>query len=86
MTKVYTTSNCPRCKKLKKYLSEKEIKFEEENMTKPEARTELAMKDIFPKSAPVLKTKKDNYYKMNTLFDQNTIRKQKLNRIIQEET
>ncbi len=84
MTKVYTTSNCPRCEKLKKYLSKKEIDYEEKNMTEPEARTQLAMDEVFAKSAPILKTK-ENYYKLNTLFNQNTLKKQKLDQIIQEE-
>lgn len=85
MTKVYTTSNCPKCRKLKDYLSEKEIEYQEKDMTTPEARTELAMDDVFAKSAPILKTK-HNYYKVNTLFNNNTLQKQKLNQILEEET
>ncbi|MDV0446995.1 hypothetical protein MsAg5_08630 [Methanosarcinaceae archaeon Ag5] len=56
MTKVivYTTDVCPKCKILKKYLSEKNVSFEEMNMGTPDALTELAMNNIFTNVAPVL--------------------------------
>ncbi|PTD94696.1 NrdH-redoxin [archaeon SCG-AAA382B04] len=82
--KVYTTSNCPKCKKLKDYLSKKQIEYQEQDMTEPQARAELAMNDVFAKSAPILRINEE-YYKMNSLFDQNSLKKQKLDQIITEE-
>lgn len=85
MTKVYTTSNCPRCEKLKNYLNKKDIEYIEKDMATPETRTELAMDDVFAKSAPILRTPKENYYKLNQLFKEDSLKKQELNQIIQEE-
>jgi glutaredoxin 3 len=40
---IYTTTECPYCKMLKTYLSEKSIQFEEKNTTdNPEIQREMA--------------------------------------------
>ncbi|WNY26475.1 glutaredoxin family protein [Methanolapillus ohkumae] len=51
---VYTTDVCPKCKVLKKYLSEKNVPFDEMDMGTPDALTELAMNNVFTNVAPVL--------------------------------
>ncbi len=53
---VYTTSNCPRCKLLKKWLGENKIAFEERNMEDSEVAADLTMRDVYVLAAPILES------------------------------
>ena len=66
--KVYSTKYCPKCEQLKKALSKKEIRFEDMDMSTPEALTELRINGIFTLSAPVLQAD-DQFYTVEDLFE-----------------
>lgn len=54
MVKVFSTTVCPKCKRLKAFLTEKGIAFESLNMDTAEGMTELFMLGIVAFDAPVL--------------------------------
>ena len=56
---VYTTSTCPKCKKLKEYLRSAAIDYEEADMSTPESLTELRVNGVFTMMAPVLQAEGD---------------------------
>lgn len=58
---IYTTTNCPYCKMLKGYLSEKSISFEEKNVEENAAFQEemLAVSDGFRGTPFTVITKND---------------------------
>jgi len=51
---VYTTSTCPKCKKLKEYLKSASFEYKEADMSTPESLTELRVNGVFTMMAPVL--------------------------------
>ena len=53
-TIVYTTSACPKCKKLKSYLKSAAIGCTEADRSTPAAATELRANGMFTMMAPVL--------------------------------
>jgi len=53
---VYTTSNCPRCKILKKWLADNGIAFEEKRMEDSGVAAELTMRDVYILAAPILES------------------------------
>ena len=71
---VYTTSTCPKCKKLKEYLRSAAIEYEEADMSTPESLTELRVNGVFTTMAPVLQAE-DRFLTLDEMFDEDRIRK-----------
>jgi len=55
MLVLYTTSQCPDCKRIKEYMNTNYIKYEEKILN-AEALTDLRIDGIFQCCAPILKT------------------------------
>jgi len=70
---VYSTANCPKCKKLKTGLQELDIDFTETDMTSADAQTELRFNGVFTMSAPVLQAG-EAFYTVEQIFSGNEIR------------
>ena len=51
---VYTSSGCPRCDMLKKWLKNKETHFEEKNLGDSDVMTDLVMRNYVVMSAPAI--------------------------------
>lgn len=66
--RVYSTKACPKCEQLKRALSGKLIKFDNLDMSTPEALTELRVNGVFTLSAPVLQVD-DGFYTIEDLFE-----------------
>jgi glutaredoxin len=64
---VYYTATCPRCEQLKSALKEAGIVYESEDMSSPEALTELRINGVFTLSAPVLQAG-ERFYTVDELF------------------
>lgn len=64
---VYSTQSCPRCEQLKAALKNMDIEYEDEDMSTPEALTELRINGVFTLSAPVLQAD-DRFYTTEELF------------------
>ena len=58
---VYTTSGCPRCDMLKKWLKNKNTNFEEKNLEDSDVMTDLVMRNFVVQSAPALEINGDVY-------------------------
>ncbi len=71
---VYTTSACPKCKKLKSYLKSAAIEYTEADMSTPAAATELRVNGVFTMTAPVLQAG-DSFLTLEEMFDGDRIRK-----------
>ena len=54
MIKIYTTSICPKCQRLKNHLELLGIEYKTLDMESPAGRTELAYNGVFALEAPVL--------------------------------
>lgn len=54
MIKVYSTPNCPWCKKVKTYLKSKNVEFEDINVKADREQKEEMMKLSGQKSVPVV--------------------------------
>lgn len=52
---LYTTPTCSKCKDLIEWLQEQGIPFETRNLQNPAVLTDLALDDMFPLEAPLLK-------------------------------
>lgn len=66
--RVFSTKACPKCEQLKGALAGKLIKFDNLDMSTPEALTELRVNGVFTLSAPVLQVD-DAFYTMEDLFE-----------------
>jgi glutaredoxin len=64
---VYSTPSCPRCEQLKSALKKTGIVYENEDMSTPEALTELRINGVFTLSAPVLQAG-ERFYTVDELF------------------
>ncbi len=82
--KIFTTDNCPRCDKLKGFLSELGADYDEEDMADPDSRAELAMNDVFVTSAPVLKVR-ESFFTINDIFDEVSLDEEKVEEALKEE-
>ena len=71
---VYTTSTCPKCKKLKSYLKSAAIEYAEADMSTPAALTELRANGVFTMMAPVLQVG-DSFLTLEEMFDGDRIKK-----------
>ncbi len=67
IVRVYSTQSCPRCEQLKAALGKAGISFENQDMSTPEALTELRINGVFTLSAPVLQAD-DKFYTVEELF------------------
>jgi glutaredoxin len=65
--RVYSTQSCPKCELLKTALGKAGIYFENQDMSTPEALTELRINGVFTLSAPVLEVD-DKFYTVVELF------------------
>jgi glutaredoxin len=64
---VYSTQTCPKCQQLKAALSKAGVSFESQDMSTPEALTELRINGVFTLTAPVLQAD-DRFYTVGDLF------------------
>ena len=64
---VYSTPTCPRCEQLKSALCKAGISYENQDMSSPEALTELRINGVFTLSAPVLQAG-EKFYTVEDLF------------------
>jgi glutaredoxin len=64
---VYSTQSCPRCEQLKAALKKMDIKYQDEDMSTPEALTELRINGVFTLSAPVLQAD-EKFFTSEELF------------------
>ena len=71
---VYTTSACPKCKKLKSYLESIAVGYEVADMSTPASLTELRANGVFTTMAPVLQVE-DSFLTLEEMFDGDRIRK-----------
>ncbi|MCD5425816.1 MAG: NrdH-redoxin [Methanosarcinaceae archaeon] len=78
---IYTTKTCPKCEILKKFLSSKNITYKTEDMTQPEALTELRLNGVFTTMAPVMQID-DKFLTCNELFNGNEVNVEILKNII----
>ncbi|HIH70384.1 glutaredoxin family protein [Methermicoccus shengliensis] len=81
--KVYTTSVCPRCRALKRFLSEMGVEFTEESLEQPETVAELRINGVFVMEAPVLQVD-DTYYTPEELFEDEVLNEQLVRRALQD--
>ncbi|MHC1635545.1 MAG: glutaredoxin family protein [Candidatus Methanospirareceae archaeon] len=79
--KVYSTKNCPNCIKLKKFLQEEGVAYEEVDMGTAEALTELRMGGVFTLTAPVLQIG-SVFLTYNDLFNGEQLKKERIKEVI----
>jgi len=65
---VYTSSGCPKCAMLKKWLENKNANFEERNLEDVEVMADLVMRNAVVLSAPALEVE-GAVYTENQIFD-----------------
>lgn len=65
--RVFSTTVCPKCKRLKKFLDELGVKYVSMNMEAPEDMAELFHAGVFTYNAPVLNVGNE-YITSNGLF------------------
>jgi len=70
---VYSTATCPRCEQLKAALKKAGLHFENQDMSTPEALTELRVNGVFTLMAPVLQAG-DSFYTVEELFKGEALR------------
>ncbi|MDD1727135.1 MAG: NrdH-redoxin [Methanothrix sp.] len=70
---VYSTSACPRCEQLKAALKKAGLNYENQDMSTPEALTELRVNGVFTLMAPVLQAD-DSFYTVEELFEGELLR------------
>ncbi len=71
---VYTSSGCPRCAILKKWLKNKNADFEEKNLEDVDVMADLVMRNVVVLSAPALEVEgtvhtEDQIFEGNGLDD-----------------
>jgi glutaredoxin len=64
--RIFTTTVCPKCNKLKQLLAENGIAFDVLDMQSPEGMSELFEAEVFTFTAPVLQVK-SKFYKSEEL-------------------
>lgn len=70
---VYSTPTCPRCEQLKAALKKAGLNYENQDMSTPEALTELRVNGVFTLMAPVLQAD-DSFYTVEELFEGELLR------------
>jgi len=79
---VYTTSGCPRCDMLKKWLKNKNTNFEEKNLEDSDVMTDLVMRNFVVQSAPALEINGD-VYTDNQIFENNGLIKSDISKMFE---
>ena len=79
---VYTTSGCPRCDMLKKWLKNKNTNFEEKNLEDSEVMTDLVMRNFVVMSAPALEINGD-VYTDSQIFENNGVIKTDISKMFE---
>ena len=79
---VYTSSGCPRCNMLKKWLKNKETNFEEKNLGDVNVMTDLVMRNFVVLSAPAIEVK-GVVYTENQIFESNGLINQNFSKIFE---
>ena len=79
---VYTTSGCPRCDMLKKWLKNKNTNFEEKNLEDSDVMTDLVMRNFVVLSAPALEINGD-VYTDNQIFENNGVIKSDISKMFE---
>ena len=79
---VYTSSGCPKCAALKRWLRNRCADFEERSLEDVEVMASLIMKNIFVMSAPALEVK-GMVYTEDQIFDGDRTVKSKLLDIVE---
>jgi len=70
---VYSTPTCPRCEQLKAALKKAGLDYENQDMSTPQALTELRVNGVFTLMAPVLQAD-DSFYTVEDLFEGDGLR------------
>jgi len=70
---VYSTPTCPRCEQLKAALKKAGLSFSSQDMSTPQALTELRVNGVFTLMAPVLQAD-ESFYTMEDLFEGEVLR------------
>ena len=79
---VYTSSGCPRCDMLKKWLKNKDTNFEEKNLGDSDVMTDLVMRNFVVMSAPAIEIK-GVIYTDNQIFENNGLIKLNFSKIFE---
>jgi glutaredoxin len=79
---VYTTSGCPRCDMLKKWLKNKKTNFEEKNLDDSDVMTDLVMRNFVVMSAPALEID-GIVYTDSQIFENNGLIKPDISKIFE---
>lgn len=77
---VYSTKTCVNCPILKELLNSNDILFKEIDMANPEILTDLSMKGIFARMAPILQI--DDKFYNKEIIDGNKLNINKVKEII----
>ncbi len=77
---VYTTSGCPRCDMLKKWLRNKTSGFEERDLEDSEVMTDLVMRNFVVMAAPAIEIN-GKVFTDNEIFQNNGLIKPEFSRI-----
>jgi len=67
---VYTSSGCPKCALLKRWLRDRNADFEEKNLEDVDVMADLVMRNIVVMSAPALEVE-GTVYTEDQIFDGN---------------
>ena len=79
---VYTTSGCPRCDMLKKWLKNKNTNFEEKNLEDSDVMTDLVMRNFVVMSAPALEVNGD-VFTDSQIFENNGLIKSDISKMFE---
>ena len=79
---VYTSSGCPRCIMLKKWLKNKDTNFEEKNLGDVDVMTDLVMRNFVVQSAPAIEVK-GVVYTDSQIFENNGLIKPDFSKIFE---
>ena len=79
---VYTTSGCPRCDMLKRWLKNKNADFEEKNLDDSDVMADLVMRNFVVMSAPALEVE-GTVYTDTQIFENNGLIKPGVSKIFE---
>ena len=83
MIRVYSTKVCPHCKQVKDFLAAAGVKYEDVDITTPEALTELRMNGVFTLITHVLQVG-STFITHDELFNGEDLRVETLKKLIDE--
>jgi len=79
---VYTSSGCPRCNMLKKWLKNKDTHFEEKNLGDSDVMTDLVMRNFVVLAAPAIEVK-GVVYTESQIFESNGLIKPQVSKLFE---